>query len=516
MTGGDEFDRNWSGERKSCADGKSRQEEPHKKLKTYETQRRLAYSSKLDTISLYWKSYCDLLSASLRETGRARRIVLGTSHAYAMYADAMQGIYEDTFLDDKGNIAKDRLKKKKAVARRRVLKEDIAKGNDIGHSITTGKVSVLKEVRQAQNDLASRFEESSKNMDEEIAELIGSLLHTTRESFETIERLGSSILVELEKTEKEVTDAWDNYLNSKSEIVGDKTINESNSKVVIDSWVVEMQYRVAVTYQNLAWEKGNKELKKLFVNVKEEEINRRMNLREFLVAFAQRQQRLFLSLPNIQNKVLEELAGKEMSRDEMSMIVNGIIEDGAQKYKKLTVGSELAEVSEDDFAEFNLESPLSSDLLTKARVVLRRTLASKTTGAARGQVGDWTLSLAVMSADSFLHLFDIDSPRVKLTTSPEVAFTLLAPSLIIPNINNINSGNTNFGRSWSGSLTPTFSMVLGKCRVKKVDDNSFEMIESVSPTGASKFAIGKKTRRKIQIQTPTKEETDDWIHMLTA
>mmetsp|Transcript_687 Transcript_687/g.1468 ORF Transcript_687/g.1468 Transcript_687/m.1468 type:complete len:152 (-) Transcript_687:1538-1993(-) len=114
MTGGDEFDRNWSGERKSCADGKSRQEEPHKKLKTYETQRRLAYSSKLDTISLYWKSYCDLLSASLRETGRARRIVLGTSHAYAMYADAMQGIYEDTFLDDKGNIAKDRLKKKKS------------------------------------------------------------------------------------------------------------------------------------------------------------------------------------------------------------------------------------------------------------------------------------------------------------------------------------------------------------------------------------------------------------------
>jgi hypothetical protein len=122
-----------------------------------------------------------------------------------MYAEAMQGIYEDTFLDEKGNIAKDKQKRKKAALAAR--KE---KGNDdIGQSkMANGAVSVLKEVREAQNDLASRFEESSKNMDEEIAELIGSLLDTTRKSFDSIERLGSSILVELEKTEKEVTNAW--------------------------------------------------------------------------------------------------------------------------------------------------------------------------------------------------------------------------------------------------------------------------------------------------------------------
>jgi hypothetical protein len=264
-----------------------------------------------------------------------------------------------------------------------------------------------------------------------------------------------------------------------------------------------MQYRVAVTYQNLAWEKGNEELKKLFEKVKEEEINRRMNLREFLVAFAQRQQRLFLSLPDIQNKVLEELAGKEMTRDEMEKIVNSIIDEHASKYKKST--SFLANDAEDDFAEFNLESPLTSDLLSKAKVVLRK-----------GHGGDWTLSLAVMSADSFLHMFDVDSPKVKLTTKPDVAFTLLAPPLVLPNIDNIKSGKSNFGRSWSTSLTPTVSMVLAKCRVKQKDDNLFEMIESISPTATSKFTLGKKTRRRLQIQTPTKEETDDWIQILTA
>jgi hypothetical protein len=268
-----------------------------------------------------------------------------------------------------------------------------------------------------------------------------------------------------------------------------------------------MQYRVAVTYQNLAWDKGDKELKKLFILVKQEEINRRMNLREFLVAFAQRQQRLFLSLPEIQNEVLEKLVGKEMTRDEMGKVVHTIIEERALKYKKTsTMGSSaLVNEGEDDFADLHLESPLTSDLLSKAKVVLRK-----------GQGGDWTLSLAVMSADSFLHMFDIESTRVKLTTSPEVAFTLLSPSLVIPNIDNIKSGKSNFGRSWSHSLTPTVSMVLGKCRVKQLDDNSFEMIESVAPKAASKFALGKRARRRTQIQTPTKEETDDWIQILTA
>ena len=263
-----------------------------------------------------------------------------------------------------------------------------------------------------------------------------------------------------------------------------------------------MQYRVAVAYQNVAWDKGNQELQKLFDKVKQEEINRRMNLREFLVAFAQRQQRLFLSLPGIQNQVLEELVGKEMSREEMSQAVHEIIEERAAKYKKDTAkGSDL---TGDDFADFNLESPLASDLLSKAKVVLRK-----------GSGLDWTLSLAVMTADSYLHLFDIESSNIKLTTSPEIAFTALAPTLVIPNPENRLLGKSNFGKGWSDPLTPSESMILGKCKVKKLDEISFELIETISLSGASKL-IGKTMKRRIQIQTPTQEEADDWIQILTA
>eukprot|EP00532_Pseudo-nitzschia_australis_P013111 CAMPEP_0168222356 /NCGR_PEP_ID=MMETSP0140_2-20121125/10565_1 /TAXON_ID=44445 /ORGANISM="Pseudo-nitzschia australis, Strain 10249 10 AB" /LENGTH=500 /DNA_ID=CAMNT_0008151829 /DNA_START=151 /DNA_END=1653 /DNA_ORIENTATION=- len=500
MVEAEKSNRAWSGA-KTGTSAKTNQQELYGKLKTYETRRRLAYSSKLDTTSLYWKSYCDLLSASLRETGRAQRIVLGTSHAYAMYAEAMHRIYDDSFLDEKGNIAKDKQKRKNLVSRKKKNERDT---NDVALSTTAiakDAVSVLKEIREAQNDLASRFGESSKNMDEEIADLIGSLLDTTREMVDTIERLGSSILVELERTEKEVTKAWDNYLNAKSKVAAGTT-EESSPKKAVDPWVVEMQYRVAVTYQNLAWDKGNEVLSNLFVKIKQEEISRRMNLREFLLAFAQRQQRLFLDIPGIQNKVLEELTGKEMSRDEMDKAVQTIIEERASKYKRKTLGTDIVTETEDDFADFNLESPLTSDLLSKAKVVLRKT-----------EDGDWTLSLAVMSADSFLHMFDIDSPRVKLTTSPEVAFTVLAPTIIIPND---GSGNSNFGKGWSDHLTPTESLILGKCRVKQMDDNSFELIESISPSVGSKFTIARTKWRRIVIQTPTKEETDDWIEILTA
>jgi hypothetical protein len=263
-----------------------------------------------------------------------------------------------------------------------------------------------------------------------------------------------------------------------------------------------MQYRVAVAYQNLAWEKGNEILTDLLAKVKEEEITRRMNLREYLVAFAQRQQRLFVSLPGIQNQVLEDLVGKEMTLEEMDKAVQAIIEERASRYKKNSVGSSTT--TEDDFADFNLESPLSSDLLSKAKVVLRK-----------GVGLDWTLCLAVMTADSYLHMFDLDGPKMKLSTPPEIAFTLLAPSLIAPSFENQMLGKANFGKGWSDPLTPTESLILGKSKVKRVDDTSFELTESLATTGASKF-MGKTTKRRIWLQTPTKEEADDWIQILTA
>ncbi|KAL3921687.1 MAG: hypothetical protein SGILL_002615, partial [Bacillariaceae sp.] len=181
------------------------QQDLHQKLREYENRRRLAYASKIDSISLYWKSYCDLLSAALKETSRAQRVVLGTSHAYQVYAEAMKAVYEDTFLDEKGNAMTTKKQKEKLATTRKPFSGET---KTEASSVAKDAVSVVKEIREAQNVYSKRFQESAENMDEEIAAAIGALLDTIQESFANIEELGSSILVELEKTEKEVAQAY--------------------------------------------------------------------------------------------------------------------------------------------------------------------------------------------------------------------------------------------------------------------------------------------------------------------
>jgi hypothetical protein len=171
----------------------------HERLRAYEARRRLAYASKFDSSSLYWKSFRDLLTASVQETGRAQRLVLGTSRAHQLYADAMQAMYEDVFLDEKGNVIL-RAKQQKRLQTRR--KKPAKKGSD------PKKSSILTEIREAQHVMAERFGENAKNMDVEIAEEIGQLLEELKKLFSSMEALGNAILTELEKTEQEVAEAW--------------------------------------------------------------------------------------------------------------------------------------------------------------------------------------------------------------------------------------------------------------------------------------------------------------------
>jgi hypothetical protein len=277
--------------------------------------------------------------------------------------------------------------------------------------------------------------------------------------------------------------------------------------------IVEMQYRVAVAYQNTAWDKGNAELTKLFATVKQEECARRMNLREFLVAFVQRQQRLFLSLPGIHNSVLEELVGKEISLDEVERNVQTAIETRAAKYsadlEKLTQSAALAtENAEDEKTDVQqLESPLMSDLLTKAKVIERRVKGTGTSG--------WQTSLAIITVDSFLHLFDIESKSIIPGSSPEIAFKTLVPAAFAPSSAHLAAGKSNFSRGWGDSITPSDSIVLANCSLQRKDETSFELTETISPTGASK-RFGKIMVKRVLINTSTKEEAEDWIAVLTS
>jgi hypothetical protein len=272
-----------------------------------------------------------------------------------------------------------------------------------------------------------------------------------------------------------------------------------------------MQYRVAVAYQNTAWEKGNAELTQLFQTMKEEECRRRMHLREYLAAFVQRQQRLFMSLPSVHNEVLEDLVGREMTREEVEETVQEAIRERTKTiqrandktHKKSNAGPGLEGVNEDE-GDFTLESPLVSDLLCKAKVIERRNA---------GVMYGWKTSLAIVTADSYFHLFDLPPGSVQAGSAPEDAFQYLIPIVDIPSTDNLAVGKSNFSKGWSASLTPTDSLILGNCKIQVKNDSAFEITETMETKGAQKM-FGKTATRKMILRTLTKTETEDWLSVL--
>jgi hypothetical protein len=189
----------------------------HSKLRAYESRRRSAYAAKLESSSLYWRSFRDLLSASVHETGRAERLVLGTARANATYADAMQASYEDTLIDDRGALVWDAKKRTKLLAVR--SQQDYA----VAPSVTTKDVagrtrsSMLTEERRnnmlsrlidSQQIVADKFGENSKQLESEIASELKQLRVDLENKVVAIREIGDTIISELEATELEVSQAW--------------------------------------------------------------------------------------------------------------------------------------------------------------------------------------------------------------------------------------------------------------------------------------------------------------------
>jgi hypothetical protein len=119
-----------------------------------------------------------------------------------VYADALNAVHEDVYLDEKGNVANEKQQKLLSNTRKTCQEQ----------KATIHGKSVLSEIRQAQQVVAAEFGDNARNMDEEIADTIGALLEDVKKHFATMEELGTLVLGELEKTEVEVTIAWERYL----------------------------------------------------------------------------------------------------------------------------------------------------------------------------------------------------------------------------------------------------------------------------------------------------------------
>lgn len=194
--------------------------EIHAKLRAYESRRRSAYTAKLESSCLYWRSFRDLLRASVHETARAERMVLGTAMANKAYAESMHASYEDVLLDDKGVMVNDPKKQKKLLDTRSMQAYEVAplgKTEDGGKRATVRvsderKNNMLYLLIESQQEIAVKFGENAETLGAEIATEIADLRKSLAAKVTEIQLLGDTIIGELEKTEIEVTEAWGKQL----------------------------------------------------------------------------------------------------------------------------------------------------------------------------------------------------------------------------------------------------------------------------------------------------------------
>lgn len=188
----------------------------HDKLRAYESRRRTSFQSKLESSSLYWRSFRDLLQSSVHETARAERLVLGTAKAHGAYAEAMQASYEDGFLDKRGQVVLDQ-KRQKRIAEQRVENAGATATKTSTPMALTAeerKANMLTSIMEAQLSLSKKFGENASEMEEEIATEVTKQRVELEEKVASIRVLGDAILLELETTEAEVSEAWGKSLSA--------------------------------------------------------------------------------------------------------------------------------------------------------------------------------------------------------------------------------------------------------------------------------------------------------------
>lgn len=309
------------------------------------------------------------------------------------------------------------------------------------------------------------------------------------------------------------------------------TLDNLNSTVkegCADVWVVELRYRMAVAFLSSVWDKCSSELSKLFLSMKDAECNRRNVIKDLMIKAVKRQESQWHELPSLASSVLKEL--EEWPTTERKVVeddVQNSIRERAQYIQRdeamhktkshsdaESADSGLAEAQQhEEDGNFELSSPLVSDLMCRAKVIEKRS---------PGMMSAWKLSLAVITLDSFLHLFELP-PTCKLHagSAPELAFQNLIPPVLVPSMEGLKEGvKVPTAKHWFDNLAPSETFALPNCvlslnKHEEKNPNNFEIVETILTSGASKM-FTKTVNRKMQFRAVTREDAQDFVDLLKS
>ena len=273
-----------------------------------------------------------------------------------------------------------------------------------------------------------------------------------------------------------------------------------------DPWLAEFQYRSCLQSLEQVWEAKSAEFFALFATVCDAECMRRINLRESMILFVRQQQNPFMDVGDSQSSALTDWVEKETSQQEVQEHVEATIRREMEALGARTASMNIASGGgdqanlpatdrQDDMAvyrrQFTPVSPLASDYLLDAFVVEQRDHKPDEPEGSR-------IVLAVVTSDSFLHLFELASDRIELSSTPEEAFQALLPMQDPPSI-----GKTleTSAAVWNGRLMPSRTVDLDHCSVALLkEDTVVEIFETTSTHGTV-------NRIRLAVSSPRERST---------
>jgi hypothetical protein len=166
----------------------------HKELRAFEADRRTKYQSNLESLTLYWKSHCDLLETSVHETARAYRLVLGVSKAHERMATTLGAPTQGKGLSKQSSSV------------------SASTSSSASASTPNEQQQQLASLEEANATMIQHFGESATTMETNVAASLSNLLQTIQATQNQVCKEGKQMLKVLEKHEAQVEQAWGKFL----------------------------------------------------------------------------------------------------------------------------------------------------------------------------------------------------------------------------------------------------------------------------------------------------------------
>jgi hypothetical protein len=154
------------------------------------------------------------MQAGIFEMARAERIIRGAALANKAYAEAMQAMYEDVYLDSELNTVVDPRKQKRIAKEREGLEYTVEAGatpeKSRGEAHT--RSAMLGSMVDSQAVIAEKFSDNSESVMEQVVADLANIRAYLKEQMIDFKRRGDPFIRDIQESETEIRTTFGKFL----------------------------------------------------------------------------------------------------------------------------------------------------------------------------------------------------------------------------------------------------------------------------------------------------------------